>query len=367
MGWPRSDILDVADRPVRDGDNLQRKSPLDEIPSPGRGWHYGQRPMYYLTKGFKNKKLGSVLGFCFALAGALAALLGTGNLMQSNSIATSFQTSFGINSWVSGVIIAVLTGAVTIGGIRRVGMVAEKLVPTMIFLYIGACLLIIGVNIAKVPEMLALVFKSAFNAGAVGGGAAGAGILIAMQYGISRGILSNEAGLGTSPIAHGAAREKDPDRQGLLSMNGVFIDTLVVCTMTALVILVAGDWHSGLNPTDVVVSAFETVIPHGHLVVTLCALLFGFSTLLGWSYYGEQCIQYLLGIRVVTMYRYLFVLLVFAGAVTRIEIVWSIGTIAIAFMALPNLFGLLILSPLVGKLTGNAMAVDVSELESGRK
>ncbi|MBN2289586.1 MAG: sodium:alanine symporter family protein [Candidatus Glassbacteria bacterium] len=307
-------------------------------------------PMYYLSKGLKSRGLGKTLALVFALTGSVACLLGTGNMMQSNSIATSFQTSFGMPFWISGLMIALLTGMVTIGGIKRIGIVAEKLVPAMIFIYIGAAFFILLLNVGEIPAKLWLIVRSAFQPSAAGGGAVGMSVVMAMRFGVSRGILSNEAGLGSSPIAHGAAKEDDPDRQGILAMNGVFIDTIVVCTMTALVILTAGDWTSGKEPTDIVAGAFQNVIPHGHYIVAVCALLFGFSTLLGWSYYGEQCIQYLLGIRVVKFYRYLFVLLVFCGAVIKVEVVFSIGTISNAFMALPNLIGLVLLSGVVAEI-----------------
>ncbi|MEA1996387.1 MAG: sodium:alanine symporter family protein [Gemmatimonadota bacterium] len=307
-------------------------------------------PMYYIAKGLRNKRLGGGLAVVFAVTGAVACLLGTGNMMQSNSIALSFNTSFGMPFWISGLLISVLTGLVTIGGIKRIGIVTEKLVPMMIFFFIASSAFILIVKFRYIPSNLWLIVRSAFTPVAAVGGFAGASIIAAMQFGVSRGILSNEAGLGSSPIAHGAAKEDDPDRQGILAMNGVFIDTIIVCTMTALVILTSGEWTSGKTSTELAASAFGSVIPHGHLIVAFSALLFGFSTLLGWSYYGEQCVQYLFGIRVVTFYRYLFVLLVFLGAVIKLELVWSIGTISNAFMTLPNLLGLVALSGVVGAI-----------------
>ncbi|HUU28230.1 MAG TPA: sodium:alanine symporter family protein [archaeon] len=307
-------------------------------------------PMYYISKGLKNVRLGKSLAAVFAVTGTIACLLGTGNMMQSNSIALIFNTSFGTPYWLSGLVIAVLTGMVTIGGIKRIGIVTEKLVPFMILFFIGASMFILIIKIKEIPANLLLIVKSAFNPVAATGGFAGATVIAAMQFGVSRGILSNEAGLGSSPIAHGAAKEEDPGRQGILAMNGVFIDTIIVCTMTALVILSSGEWTSGKTSTDLAAAAFRSVIPYGHLIVAFCALLFGFSTLLGWSYYGEQCVQYLLGFRVVTFYRYLFVLLVFLGAVIKLELVWSIGTTSNVFMALPNLIGLVVLSGIVGSM-----------------
>ncbi|HLA40749.1 MAG TPA: amino acid carrier protein, partial [Candidatus Glassbacteria bacterium] len=274
----------------------------------------------------------------------------TGCMMQSNSIALSFKTSFGVPFWASGLVLATITGAVTIGGIKRIGVVAEKLVPLMIFIFVSSSLFIIFKHIGEIPGLLALIVRSAFNPVAATGGFAGATVVAAMQIGVSRGALSNEAGLGSSPIAHGAAKEDDPDRQGILAMNGVFIDTIIVCTMTALVILISGEWTSGLTSTDLASAAFEHVIPEGHLIVAFCALLFGFTTLLGWSYYGEQCIQYMLGLKVVRLYRSIFIIFIFIGAVIKLDLVWSIGTIANACMALPNLVGLVVLSGVVSAI-----------------
>jgi len=307
-------------------------------------------PMHYISKGLSNPTLGRSLAAVFALTASVACLFSTGNMMQSNSIALSFNTSFGVPYWVSGLVISGLTGLVIIGGIKRIGMVVEKLVPFMILFFIIASMIILLVNIREIPSKLWLIVRSAFTPVAATGGFAGATVIAAMQFGVSRGILSNEAGLGSSPIAHGAAKEDDPDRQGILAMNGVFIDTIIVCTMTALVILTTGEWTSGLTSTALAAAAFEHVIPHGHLIVAFSALLFGFSTLLGWSYYGEQCVQYMLGFRVVGAYRVIFVIFVFLGAVIKLELVWSVGTIANACMALPNLVGLIALSGIVGAI-----------------
>ena len=307
-------------------------------------------PMYYISNGMKNQRFGKALAAVFAVTGSMACLLSTGCMMQSNSIALSFKTSFGVPFWASGLVLATITGAVTIGGIKRIGVVAEKLVPLMIYIFVGSSLFIIFKHIGEIPGLLALIVRSAFNPVAATGGFAGATVVAAMQIGVSRGALSNEAGLGSSPIAHGAAKEDDPDRQGILAMNGVFIDTIIVCTMTALVILISGEWTSGLTSTDLASAAFEHVIPEGHLIVAFCALLFGFTTLLGWSYYGEQCIQYMLGLKVVRLYRSIFIIFIFIGAVIKLDLVWSIGTIANACMALPNLVGLVVLSGVVSAI-----------------
>ena len=307
-------------------------------------------PMYYISKGLKKAHGGKILAAVFAVTGSMACLLSTGCMMQSNSIALSFNSSFGVPYWVSGVVISVFTGLVTIGGIKRIGKVVEKLVPFMILFFISASMLILLIKIREIPENLILIVRSAFKPSAAIGGFAGASVIAAMQYGVSRGALSNEAGLGSSPIAHGAAKEDDPDRQGILAMNGVFIDTIIICTISALVILTSGKLATGMTSTELAAAAFGSVIPHGHLIVVFSALLFGFSTLLGWSYYGEQCVQYVMGFKVVNFYRYVFVLFVFLGAVIKLELVWSIGTIANACMALPNLIGLIVLSGVVGAI-----------------
>ncbi len=204
-------------------------------------------PMYYIRRGLNESPIGRGLGTAFALTGTIACFLSTGNMMQSNSIALSFNSSFGVPFWITGLGLAFITGLVIIGGIKRIGVVVEQMVPFMIVFYVGAGLVVLLLRITHIPESLALIMRGAFQPMAPVGGFAGAGVIMAMQYGVSRGILSNEAGLGSSPIAHGAAKEEDPDRQGLMAMNGVFIDTIVVCTMTALVILVTGVWDSGLD------------------------------------------------------------------------------------------------------------------------
>jgi len=310
----------------------------------------GGGPMYYISKGLRNKKLGRFLGGAFALTGSISCFFSTGTMMQSNSIALILKTHGGVPNWVTGLALAVLTGMVTLGGIKRIGVVVEKLVPAMIFLYVGASLYILGMNVTQIPSMIWLIVHSAFTPMAAVGGFAGASVLAAMQFGVSRGALSNEAGLGSSPIAHAAAKEENPDRQGILAMNGVFVDTIVVCTMTALVILLSGEWTSGKTSTELTAAAFASEIPHGYLIVLVSALLFGFTTLLGWSYYGEQCVQYFTGIRIAPLYRSVFVLFVFTGAVIHLDLVWSIGTTANAFMALPNLIGLIALSAVVGRI-----------------
>ncbi|MFC1537394.1 alanine/glycine:cation symporter family protein [Gemmatimonadota bacterium] len=310
-------------------------------------------PMYYIARGLNKSRLGISLAGAFAMAGGVAALLGD-TMIQSNSIALVFHQSFGVPVILSGLVIAFLTALVTIGGIRRIGQVAEKLVPFMVLLFVGASIVILLIKIRAVPGTLLLIFDSAFRPTAALGGFAGAGMIQTVQYGVSRGLYSNEAGWGCSPIYHGAAKEQNPERQAILSMNGVFIDTMVICSMTALVILVTGVWTGGETSTALTAAAFGSVLPHGELLVALCSLLFGMSTLFVGSYYREQILQFLFGLKSAQMYRYLYVIFVFLGAVFRVELVWSLTLILIAFMTLPNLLGLIALSGVVSSASGES-------------
>ena len=315
----------------------------------------GGGPMYYIEQGMKWKKFGKILALLFAFFGAFTALFGTGNMMQSQSMALAFNTEFGIPFWVTGIVVTFFVGLVIIGGIKRIGAVAEKLVPSMIILYIGASIVILLLNLAKIPEALTLIIRHAFTPQSAIGGIAGHTVLEALRYGVRRGVLSNEAGLGSAPIAHGAAKTHDPIRQGLIGMLGTFIDTLTVCTMTALVIIITGQWSSGLDSTTLTTSAFNAgLFGFGGVLVPFASLLFGFSTLLGWCYYGEQCLEYMFGLKVTKGYRVAFVLLCMAGSVLQgeqLSIVWNIGDIANATMAVPNLIGLIGLSGIVMKVT----------------
>lgn len=311
-------------------------------------------PMYYMEDGLSNKKLGRTLGLIFGIGGSFAALFGTGNMMQSNSLALALNSQFHIPFWFTGVAITALVALVIIGGIKRIGAVAERLVPTMVVLYIVGALFVIFYNYNLIPHAVVLVFKSAFSGQAAIGGFIGAGVREAVRRGVSKGLLSNEAGLGSAAIAHGAARAKDPIRQGSIAMMGTFIDTILVCSMTALVIIVSGQWSSGLDSTALTVSAFNTAIPFGGGIVALGSLLFGFTTLIGWYYYGEQCLEYLFGLKITKGYRIVYVTLTFIGSILQAEnliIVWNIGETSLVFMAIPNLIGILLLSGVVAKMT----------------
>ncbi len=322
-------------------------------------------PMYYARDGIKNQSLAKVLGASFAVAGAITALIGTGNMMQSNSMALAFKNQFGVPYWVSGLVIAFLTGLVTIGGIKRIGLTSERLVPTMIVLYFLGCSVVILANITKLPQAIAIIIQSAFTTKALGGALVGTTVQKAISLGVRRGVLSNEAGLGSAAIAQSASKSPDPSRNGLLGMTGVFIDTLFVNTLTTLTIVISGVYvkteamgvslkEGALTSTALTQAAFNTVIPYGGLIVALCSFLFGYTTLLGWSYYGEKCSEYILGFKAIKPYRWAFVMLVFIGSLMQgkhINIVWYIGDSANAFMAIPNLIALLALNSFIKKIT----------------
>ena len=315
-------------------------------------------PMYYLRNGVGEfaPELGKWLGLAFAVFGAVAAF-GIGNAVQVNSMATALVSTFGVPTWVTGVVVAVLVGVVVIGGIRRIGDVAGKLVPAMIVLYLGAALLIIIINIAEVPAAISLIFTHAFTLAAATGGFAGAAVAAAIRFGVARGVFSNESGLGSAAIAHAAAQTNSPVRQGIIAMLGTFIDTLVVCTMTALVILTSGAWTmtgadgGGLTGAALTSAGFQSSIAGGQYIVTVALAVFAFTTILGWSYYGERCWQYLFSERSLVVYRALWVLAVLSFANVKVDLVWNLSDTLNGLMAVPNLIGLLLLAPMVFQVT----------------
>ena len=307
-------------------------------------------PMYYIKNGFKNKKLAAFLAPAFAVCGTIATLFGTGNMMQSNQMTMAFESVFGISKWIMAVVITVLVGIVIIGGIKRIGMVAEKVVPGMLVLFFVFGTVVLIINITAIPAAFALIVKYAFTPHAAAGGFLGASVKMALQFGFRRGLLTNEAGLGSAPIAHATAQTPSPVHQGLLGVCEVFIDTLAGCTFTAIVLLATGVWTSGLDGTAMAAASFKAV-PLGPTVVAICAFLFGYATLLGWCFYGEQCAKYLFGIKITYPYRILFIILCFIGAVSSIQLVFFLGDIVNALMALPNLIALVVLSGLVSKIT----------------
>ena len=300
------------------------------------------------------------LGSAFALFGGLAGF-GIGNMVQSNSVTQVLQVNFGVNPWVSGVAMMLLTGFVLLGGIKRIGTVAEKLVPAMCIAYIAISLVVLAIYVDQIPAAFALIFHSAFNPTAATGGFAGAAIMLAMRYGVARGIFSNEAGLGTAGIAQAAGQTKSSVESGLIGMMGTFIDTIIVCSMTGLVLIVTGAWNSGLKGAALSSSAFAMAFPgFGEYLLAIPLAVFAFTTILGWSYYGEKCWEYLLGSASEKPYRILWTLFVLMGSVTQLDFVWLVADTLNAFMAVPNLIALLLLSPVVVKLTQDYFAAQRS-------
>lgn len=297
-------------------------------------------PMHYLAEGLRSPKL----AWLYALVAGLAALTTT-PFTQPNSMAVVLQSQFSIPTWASGIAIAVLTWLVVIGGVRTIGRAAERLAPLKVGLYLAGGLFVILTHAGQLSSVLALVFREAFSLEAAGGGAAGMGMMVAMRYGIARGIYANEAGYGTAAVAYGSARSDAPVQQGLQAVMEVFIVSFVTSSISALVILTSGAWTSGLTSTAVVAQAFNTAIPTvGGWVVAFCAFLFGYTTLIGWAYYGEQFLEYAFGLRVTRPYRWLYCGLIVFGAMGKVETIWAWGDLMNGLQVFPNLVGLLGLS-----------------------
>jgi AGCS family alanine or glycine:cation symporter len=300
-------------------------------------------PMYYISKGAGLPWLGVL----FAIFTALAAF-GIGNMTQANSAALALESLLGWAPWVSGGIFMVLTGLVVIGGIRAIGRFTAMLVPLMIVLYLGAACVVLIMNATEIPEALGLIFWHAFNPIAAGGGFAGAAVAAAIRYGVARGVFSNESGLGSAPIAAAAAKTTDPVKQALVSMTQTFIDTLVVCTATALVILTSDVWMQGVSAGVLTSMSFaESLGTTGSVIVSLATVLFAFSTLIGWSYYGEKAVEYLFNTKAIKVFRLVFVLVVMVGATRELSFVWHFSDLMNGLMAIPNLIGLLLLAKVV--------------------
>jgi len=295
-------------------------------------------PMYYIWKGLNQKWL----GILFAIFASIAAF-GIGNMVQSNSVADAVRNTFGIPVWITGLTLAVLTGLVILGGIKSIGRVTGVLVPVMVVFYMLAALFVVVTHITAIPSVIAYVFKEAFTPTAASGGFAGAAVMLTIRMGVARGVFSNESGLGSAPIAAAAARTKYPVTQALVSMTQTFIDTIVICSLTGFAILVSGLWDSGLTGAPLTSQAFATALPGhwGGIVVSIGIILFAYSTLLGWSYYGEKSLEFLLGAKSVKPYRIIFVIAVFIGAVAKLEVVWTFADVMNGLMAIPNLIGLL--------------------------
>ena len=305
-------------------------------------------PMYYIKNGLgENWKW---LGFLFALFGTIAAF-GIGNMVQSNSVADALHSNFNLDPIITGIILSILVGLVILGGVKRIGDVAGFLVPIMAVAYILGSLIIIFANFANIGEAFGLIFKSAFSGTAATGGFAGAAVWAAIRFGVARGVFSNEAGLGSAPIAHAAAQTNDPVRQGMIGMLGTFIDTIIVCTMTALVILLTGAWTSGETGASLSTLAYGQGIGFGNYIVTFGLVVFAFTTLLGWSYYGERCAEFIFGVGVIIPYRIVWVVAIMTGALIKLNFVWLFADVMNGFMAIPNLIALALLSPVIFKVT----------------
>ena len=318
-----------------------------------QGKHVGG-PMYYIKNGLDKKW--HWLGIAFALFGMLAAF-GIGNMVQANSVADAFESTFAIPAWLTGIAITTAAAAVILGGITRIAHVAAKLVPFMAIVYIGGSLFVILSNLGEVPTALATIVSHAFTGTAATGGFAGAAVWAAIRFGVARGIFSNEAGLGSAPIAHAAAKTNNPIQQGMIGMLGTFIDTIIVCTMTALVIVLTGAWTTGETGAALSAQAFGSALPGiGNYIVTFGLIVFAFTTILGWSYYGERCAEFLFGVKAILPYRMLWLIAIPLGAMGKLGLIWLMADVLNGLMALPNLIALVLLSPVVFKLTRDYFA-----------
>jgi AGCS family alanine or glycine:cation symporter len=305
-------------------------------------------PMYYIKNGLGAKW--KWLGMLFAFFGALAGF-GLANTVQSNAVSQVLESNFNVPSLVSGIVMSILVGIVLLGGIKRIAEVAGKLVPLMAIIYLLATMSILILNAAEVPAAVFLIVDTAFNGAAATGGFVGATIMLALQSGVARGVFSNESGLGSAPIAHAAAETNSPVRQGSIAMLGTFIDTLIICTMTGLVLVVTGVWDGELHGAAMTSAAFSSQLPFGDIILTLCIILFAFTTMLGWSYYGERCAEFLLGPKVIVPFRVLWVAGIFLGTQMSLELVWKMSDVLNGMMAIPNLIALVFLAPVVFRLS----------------
>jgi AGCS family alanine or glycine:cation symporter len=299
-------------------------------------------PMYVLERGMKQKWLAVI----FALLTAVAAF-GIGNMVQANSISMMVQETFNIAPWITGIVMTIFTAVVIIGGIKSIASVCELLVPFMAIFYVAGCIVLLIMRSSAIPDTLSLIFTSAFSGHAMIGGFMGAGMKEAIRYGIARGLFSNESGLGSAPIVAAAAQTRNPIRQALVSSTGTFWDTVVVCAMTGLVVVNSGEWMKGLKGASLTRAAFAEIPYVGPIVLTVGLLTFVFSTILGWSYYGEKAAEYLWGKKIIKPYRWLWVIAVMVGSVMSLPAVWSFADIANGLMAIPNLISLIALNAII--------------------
>ena len=307
-------------------------------------------PMYYIRNGM-GEKYRPLAGF-FAVATVLVAFFGIGTFPQVNAIVDSVEISFGISRVVTDIALTVLIAAITIGGLRSIAEVSARIIPFMAVLYIVICAGIILMHLGEIPAAIALILDSAFTGTAAAGGFAGSTVMMAMQNGIARGVFSNESGLGSAPIAAAAAKTKEPAEQGLISMTGTFIDTIIICSMTGLVLVLTGAWHGDAAGAAMTGAAFTSLYGSiGGALLTISLALFAFTTILGWNYYGERAVLYLAGVRAILPYRIVFIALIACGAFLKLEAIWVLADIVNGLMAIPNLIALIALSGIVVRET----------------
>ena len=312
-------------------------------------------PMYYIRQGMGEKY--KPLATFFAAATILVAYFGIGTFPQVNAIVDSAEISFGLSKVLTGFVLTVLIAAITIGGLQSIAKVASKVIPFMAVMYIAISLGLIVMNLDGVPAAVALIFESAFTGAAAAGGFAGSTIMMAMQNGIARGVFSNESGLGSAPIAAAAAKTKEPAEQGLISMTGTFIDTLIICTMTGLALVLTGVWQGDAAGAAMTSAAFATAYGNiGSILLTVALVLFAFTTILGWNYYGERACIYLFGTKGVMPYRIIFIALIASGGFLKLEAIWILADIVNGLMAIPNLIALIALSGVVVAETESYLA-----------
>ncbi|MGQ7958187.1 alanine/glycine:cation symporter family protein [Pseudomonas sp. SP16.1] len=329
-----------------------------------RGEHVGG-PMYAIKNGLGAKW--AWLGGAFAIFGGLAGF-GIGNMVQVNSMAHALETTFNVPLWLTGLLTMVFVGLVILGGIKRIGKVAASLVPAMCLAYIVAAIVVLAVNASEIPAAFEMIFTYAFTPIAATGGFAGAAVMAAIRFGVARGIFSNEAGLGTAGIAQAAGTTSSPVRSGMIGMLGTFIDTIIICTMTGLAIICSGVWNSGASGAALSAAAFESAMPGiGGAILTIALVVFAFTTILGWSYFGEKCWEYLVGTKAILPFRLVWVVAVPFGAIAQLDFAWLLADTLNGLMAIPNLVSLLLLSPVVVALTREYFAdrkVDVSPVRA---
>ncbi len=309
-------------------------------------------PMYYIKNGLTSKFI--VFAYLFAAAGMIAAL-GIGNGVQVNSVSQVINNEFGFSTFSIGIVIAILVALVILGGIKSIGNITSKLVPVMSLVYILGGLLIIILNANQVGYIFNLIVTSAFTTTAATGGFAGATVWMALRYGVARGVFSNEAGLGSSPIAHAAAKTNNPVKQGMISMLEPLIDTLIVCTITAFVILMSNQWVGEINGAVLTVASFENLLANGKYIVIFGLILFSFSTIIGWSYYGEKCVEFLFGSAVIIYYRILWIVIIPVAASIELNLMWLIADIMNGLMSIPNLIALILLAPVIFRQTSESI------------